>query len=410
MVNKKYSFSIHPKLLPIVVSLLIVFSSITGFYRINDYYYFIALAISGLGIYLFRKFGSVDRDILLLIIVCIISLLINNPPFYFRAWQRLGAYTLMLFVISPLVCSYYSTQYRKALFNSFWMFCTLLSIGSFISYFLGINFFVRLGEELEIGVGTFSGLMSHSMILGPIAGMATIFTFIHVVTSRSKIRLLYSVAAILCLGACLLSASRAAVGSTLAGCIFSLFIIYRKRLTKLYSIILVVVTIGCATFPIWGGITDLVIQKQERNESMGSAFFSRERKFAARLSEFKSSPIIGIGFCTIDPEYDGVDRSNGQIEPGSSWLAVASMTGTIGFIFFLLIYVKSFLRVTKLKDVYWKGVLCGMLVFFFFHMIVEGYIFAPRSVLSLLFWLIVAIIEGDFNNQLLKQSVNKRFV
>ena len=311
MVDNSFVYKITTHIIPFFVASLIVFSSITGFYRLNDLFYYIALAIAGICIVFSRRLRVGDVDVLLLIFICILSLLINNPPPYFRAWQRLGVYFLLVCIIGPVLRSNYATLFRKAFFRSFWAISIVLSIGSFFSYYLGVNYFVRQGEVLEIGVGTFSGLMNHSMILGPIAGMATIVSFVQMITGNNRFRLLYGTVTVLCLGACFLSASRAAVGSSIAGCLFSLYIIFRKRLSKFLTVLLIVLSVGSATYPFWGSVTTLVIQKQERNTSMGGAFYSREIKMVARIDEFRSSPIIGIGFCTINPSLDGVDRSTG---------------------------------------------------------------------------------------------------
>ena len=128
-----------------------------------------------------------------------------------------------------------------------------------------------------------------------------------------------------------------------------------------------------------------------------SSFYSREIKFTARILEFKSSPIIGIGYNVINPQYDFVEESTGQIEPGSSWLAVASMTGVIGLFVFLGICSRGLKRAWRIKSPFVSSLLGGMLVFFFIHMIAEGYIFAPGSFLALLFWLIIAVVDGVFD-------------
>lgn len=379
---------------PIAVALMILFSSITGFFQLNQLFYYVAIATCG--IIILNKGGVRlgNVSVLLLILACIISLLFNNVPSFFRAWQRLGIYIFILFIMSPLLISKGSVIFKSKLFIYIWLISSILSIGSFFCYYLGINFFILNGTELELGVGTFGGLMNHSMVLGPSSALSTIFLFVLAFLNKTKVKRYYIIAAILCLGACFLSASRAAVGASVVGCLFAVASISKNNLSRTFKVLFVIVGIAAITFPIWGGVTDLVMQKQEMNKEMGGTLASREKKYAARIEEFKSSPILGIGYCTVNPKLDNVNRENGQIEPGSSWLAIASMTGVFGLLVMIPLCISSLKKARRIKDDFWRGALSGMMVFFILHMAVEGYIFAPKSYLSLIFWLLISIIDG----------------
>lgn len=380
-----------------IAAWLLVLSSITGGILLSQPFYYLALAILGVRILMKGHVRLSNVYVLLLLVVCALSLILNNPPSFFRAWERLGVYTLVLFVASPMLSSREASIERYKVLKYFIYIGIILSVGSFFSYFLGINLFVREGIELDIGAGTFSGLMNHSMVLGPVSALSAILLFSRIVNLREvrnkKKVISNSVLFILCCGSCLLSASRGAIGCLVVGCIYVLFSFYRERLSKVVGVLLVVVGIAAATFPIWGGLTSFVMQKQQGNIENGSLIFSRENKIEARIYEFKSSPIYGIGFCVLDPQFTGVSKETGRIEPGSSWLAVASMTGILGLLCFIPICLISLKKVWRMQDRFLSCMLGGMLLFFLIHMSVEGYIFAPKSFLSLLFWLIVASIN-----------------
>ena len=191
----------------------------------------------------------------------------------------------------------------------------------------------------------------------------------------------------------MLASSRIAVGAAIVGCVFVLFRRYQANLTKFSIVLLLIVAIGGITFPIWGGLTDFLVEKQEGNMEMGgSMMYSRERKINARIAEFKSSPIVGIGFATVDPALDVVNWEKGYVEPGTSWLAVLSMTGLLGFSAFLMICFLTFKKVISQEDMFFECALGGMYVYYLIHLVAEGYIMAPRSFLNMLFWLVVGAI------------------
>ncbi len=391
----KQLFAFKRDFWPLVGALMILFSSVTGFFLLNQFFYYGAIAVCGIIIFSKGRVRLGNVCILFLIIACIISLLNNNVPSYFRAWQRLGIYIFILLVMSPLFISRDAVFLKSKLFVYIWLISSVLSIGSFFAYYLRINFFIVNGTELEWGAGKFSGLMNHSMALGPSSALSTIFLFVLATLNKAKKRIYYYIAAILCLGSCFLSASRAAVGASVIGCVYALACVNKNQISRTLKVVFIVALVAAITFPIWGGVTDFLIQKQEmRQEEFGREFDSRMDKFTARLEEFKSSPIWGIGFCTVNPSLDNVNPENGQIEPGSSWLAVASMTGILGLLVMVPLCISSLKKARRIKDAFWRGTLSGMILFFIIHMSVEGYIFAPKSYLSLIFWLMISIIDG----------------
>jgi O-antigen ligase len=83
--------------------------------------------------------------------------------------------------------------------------------------------------------------------------------------------------------------------------------------------------------------------------------------------------------------------STGTIETGSSWLAVLSMTGILGFIPFGIIIYKSVKRVWSKRRTNIEACLyLGLIVFLSIHMLVEGFILAGGSVLCFIAWIIIS--------------------
>lgn len=379
-----------------LLSVLLVCSSVSGFFHYGSFYY---ISLAAIGLFLIfqpsfpLRWGM--RPIVFFLITCASSLIINNPPSFFNAWARYLVYVLMLMVVSPIITNKYIGAVRSRVFMYCLITLSILSVGSFFAYFLDINMFVRDGLEMEIRAGTFSGFMRHSMMLGPLAAVSSVFLFSLLLSERKGLkRLIFLVGSVLSMGASVLSASRIAVAAGIASMIVLIVRFFKERISKAFAILLVIIALGVATFPMWGSLTDFLIDKNSNNEELGGSFlYSRQQKIIARITEFKDSPIVGIGFCTVDPRYDVVNYENGQIEPGSSWLAVASMTGILGFLSFLIIIIKAFCQAWRSKDRKIAGLLSAMYSFFLIHMLVEGYIMAPSSFLCMFFWLLTGTIN-----------------
>jgi O-antigen ligase len=133
-------------------------------------------------------------------------------------------------------------------------------------------------------------------------------------------------------------------------------------------------------------------------QESGDITSSRTNLWNARLTEFSSSPIVGIGFASVNVDLNEearFDEETGKVEPGSSWLAILSMTGILGFLFFFIMFVKYFLFIWKKansNNIY-LCLLGSLLVFYAIHMLGEGYIISSGSGLFFYFWLLLGVID-----------------
>jgi O-antigen ligase len=148
---------------------------------------------------------------------------------------------------------------------------------------------------------------------------------------------------------------------------------------------IVILFVGMLTYPLWDDFMAGIESKSSTQSELG-AYGSRTEKWTARLIEFGSSPIVGIGYASVDSRLDDVGVG-GVIEPGSSWLAILSMTGIIGFILVISILIKP-LRYLKSHPTPYNALLLGLMAYVCTHMISEGYIFAGGSALCFIAWLI----------------------
>ena len=314
------------------------------------------------------------------------TILLGRPDPIFKPWSRLMLFSVLFLLCSPIIQSEYARKFRKDALLISIIISVILTVGSFFAYFLGINYFTISSEYVTeyVGVaGHFSGLTRQSMILGPLSGISSIVFFNLYLKNNKIMHLLFLIPSIGCV---LFASSRIAFLATIVGCLIVLyyFVENKYRFFKyLFSITILILI----TFPLWQSATTALQNKQKMH--VGEHLFdSRAQKFEARIDEFSSSPIWGVGFAGINPHgKDKFNKKTGSIEPGSSWLAVLSMTGIVGFLLFSTLYYKS----AKISIDNQTPYLVGLLGFYCVHMIAEGYVFAGGNPNCFLLWLIMGV-------------------
>lgn len=332
----------------------------------------------------------------LLFIPC--TIILAQPASVFRSWERYVLFVFLFLVCSPILQSDYTRQFRKNILNCVIIISVILSVGSFAAYFLGINFCTNEGDYIVdyVGVaGHFSGLTRQSMFLGPLSGISSVYLSYQYLSSKNK---KWFILLIPCIGAMFFASSRSAFLATIAGMITVLFYFAgdKKEFVKYLTGIMFVIAI---TFPIWKSATSALQDKQNIHKDDTELFDSRSGKVEQRFSEFLSSPIWGVGFSAIDENgKDPYNRITGTVEPGSSWLAILSMTGIVGFIMFFSLFRRTFYYVKLYKT---KAFLSGMLVFYAVHMLVEGYIFAAGNPNAFIVWLVIGMCyDSKFDDRM----------
>ena len=219
------------------------------------------------------------------------------------------------------------------------------------------------------------------MLLGPISGIATLACSYLAMNCDKR----YWILSAMCAGSMLFAASRSSLLATLCGEIV-LFYFSTESLGKNTKRILVAGIVLLATYPVWNSALTGIMAKNQRSIYDGINISSRTSKWSLRLEEWQDSPIYGVGFCAVS-EKDGIGF-NGMIEPGSSWLAVLSMTGTVGFIVFSTMFYRAAKNSLRYRTP--EGALTGaVLLFMGVHMFAEGHVFSGGSYLCFLVWLSV---------------------
>lgn len=327
----------------------------------------------------------------ILILGIFFSLIVkSNIPAYFKVEERFLSFIIMIALLSPWLFQNHLAEIRGYLFQ----YTNLLLLAVVIISFLGSVSGIYSG----IGrAGLYEGLTTHSMLLGPIAGLVLLVLLreLYAENLDVKYKLMYLGGILICLYTMLQAGSRGALLASFLSILAFLILKYRNQVEKLIKIGVVLFILIVATIPYWITYTAKIDKKTEYAEEQDDAFASRSELWSYRYQEFKKSPVFGIGFATAD--YGAIDTKSGRIEPGTSWgalLAQIGVFGTLPFIFLFFGYSKKLYQGIEEDEQHTAIFLFAMMVFFLIHMIFEGYILASGSFLFFYVWLLLGRLKN----------------
>lgn len=335
---------------------------------------------------------KLEESMLLLFFICALSILGNDIPSFFRPWPRLGTFILLTSIFSYVIRSEKAVALRVKMFITV---SKLLVIVTFISF---IYLCFGLGYGTNKFNPWFQGITVHSMIMGPVAAMSNLYC-VYQLQYEQKEKYMRYVYYFLIVGGfiCLLqTGSRSALIGAVISVIAFMFYIDKNDFFALIKKYIWVLILLLASSPVWLTYTDKIEKKNAGVSQLNTR--SRSKHWEQRIIEWKSSPIIGIGFGSVDSSAEGsnFDETTGGVESGSSWLCVLSMTGLLGFICVSYIVINAYRKTLALMDVSRAtgSYLLSIIIFFIFHMMAEGYIYAGGNFLNTQFWLVIGLIYG----------------
>lgn len=320
------------------------------------------------------------RFTVLVLMACAAASLLNCDDREF-AGERLVGWSILLLTVGPLNASDAARRLRSR--------AHVIALGMVIAVTVASAAWYVLGLP-ELGRGGFTGVMWHSMTLGPLAAICGVLALSKAFsTARMEWGGLYVVA----LTVCVLSASRSALAALgFATIVILAFQIRRNAVIALGSIAItsvlvfapgVVLSAARAVMP--GEVTQGLEQKGWNH--------SREAHWEARWDEFNYSPVTGVGFSYGWLDTAGVNEDLSSVEAGSSYIAVLSMTGLVGAggcMLLALTVALRFWRHAKKFSYAARMEIASMAGFWFVHLGAEGYIFAVGSLMGMIFWLWLA--------------------
>lgn len=371
----------------------------------NSYYIVMGIALA----ILIMKGGirGMKGAYMAFVIVCALSIVFNDVPAVFRPWLRLLTFIFVSGLVSPWLQSPTLRRFRVEAFVIMQYLLLAITIISFFTDMAGIRYNNPYHVSDLSLISGHSGITSQQMIMGPVAGISLIFCIYQLWIQKSR-RLKTLEKGIYFLGLfCgfamnLLAVSRAGVAAAAMGVVALMVYKSRFRMGRAMWYSAIIVGLLGASYPLWSGYSEKVVEKQEGYNEKGDALGSRMMYWNKSLREFEDSPILGIGFASVslgesknmsEDEMTG----NGQVETGSGWLNVLSMTGIAGFSLFVFFFLTAFRKtIQSVKRNYCEPycLIGALLVLMCTHMLAEGYSLAAGGLLFFNLWLLLGVADA----------------
>lgn len=303
---------------------------------------------------------------------------------------RLVIFSTIIYITAPRISISWHLYKIKLLRNIFIGF-GVATLANLYAKLAGINMIVQDEFSKVIGrVAEFSGFANYAMWTSCAAAMSTLF-FVSMAFRNSLqnkvLKYLCFIMILISLYITLISASRSAFFLSLL-CSFVIIILQSQK--SLYFIRNIII-IGITTFffaPFLMENSGAMMHKKNGLE-ITVENTSRDALWSQRIAEFKSSPILGIGFAAHGV---GANKKVGRNESGGSFISVLAQTGIIGFTLILLIWFSATMLPNKVGRNPNMILLYGSFIFMSIHSIIEGYMFQAGWYMCLIIWLVVGVM------------------
>lgn len=303
---------------------------------------------------------------------------------------RLILITILLVLCAPYKSIGWHCYKLKVLKNIFLGF-GLATMANFYAKLAGINNIWNADDELLPGrVLEFAGFCSHSMWTSAAGAISALFfvsmSFRHF--SRNKwVKWLCYALALVSLYVVEIAGSRSAFVLALASIVLIVKMQSRRAWSLWKNAALIAVT-AVAVAPIVRENSGAMLQKKNAFE-ITTKNTSRDELWAQRMAEFKSSPLIGIGFAAHGV---GDEKVIGRNESGGGYISVLAQAGIVGACFIVYIWLAAFMFPRKVGNNPNTILIYCVFAFMSFHSIFEGYLFQGGWYLCLVFWLVVGVL------------------
>lgn len=184
----------------------------------------------------------------------------------------------------------------------------------------------------------------------------------------------------------------------LAVSVVTLALLNRGEIARLMRRRRVVITVvaGVLVFAfVAPGAFTVIKHKNSLGGRHHSVIYSREELWGNRIEEFKSSPLVGIGYANEHPSARNDNGNLSRIEPGSSWLSLLSYGGLAGAGVFLWFLVSLARRLFCIRHRRQFPPLLAMLLFLAVNATTEGWLMFSGALMFPIFWMTVSSIYNN---------------
>lgn len=375
-----------------------ILSNLFSFFM-PKFLYYIGLAL--LGIKMTRmgiKRNKNSHLFILFILLIVISSVINM-----MLDLRLVLFAFILVLTCPIYTSLKWHLYKKKILRNIFIGFIGVVLINLYAKFTGFNLRALVKGWEDLTDKQFSGYCDQPMWLAAAAAVSTIFCayLVFVQDRKKRLQQYFYILLLLCsVYVTMISGSRsaflAAMGAT--GVVLYLLVKNKGRLIK-YVVSATAVILVLSPIFLDRRAFGAMMAKQEYQEEIGQT--SRDQIWTDRMVEFKSSPLIGVGFGAHGV---GEDKEVSTVETGGGWISILAQTGILGLILALSIIFKAYTPIRKIRQD--NSMMCIYAAYFFFivHSIVEGYMFQGGWYLCLIFWMVIGLlIENKQYGEIIRQ-------
>ena len=296
---------------------------------------------------------------------------------------RFLLFVAIVFLTCPIASSLRLFLFKRLVIKYLLFVFVCISVICFICYCIGYNGSIvpsRHYNNLD-----FRGITNHPMWLAPICGISNIFSLFVILYEKDMYkRILFFCFLIMSFFTSVVAASRSALVASVVVMLILLWVKYNDVYTYVKMLFVIIVLGFCFSHFLDTRRIEDKMEYQQKHQVT-----SRDELWNARLKEFDSSPLLGIGFATSGLGYE---KETGLMESGGGWLSVLSQTGVIGLLFMLMILYRSLIKLSLLRR--FPDLLLYTFILFFLciHSFAEGYIYTPGYNLCVLFWLVIGCL------------------
>lgn len=349
--------------------------------------YYIGLAL--LGFQMLRMGIKKNKNsylFILFILLIVMSSLINM-----MLDLRLVLFSFILVLTCPIYTSLRWHLYKKRIMQNLFIGFIGVVLINLYAKLIGVNLRATVQGWADLTDKQFSGFCDQPMWLAAAAAVSTIFCA-YLVFEQKKKKLMqqyFYIILLLCsIYVTMISGSRSAFLSAMGAMCVVLYLLVKNK-ARLIKYVISAVAVALVLSPIFLNRKTFgaMMAKQEYQEQTGGT--SRDGLWNARMTEFKSSPLIGVGFGAHGV---GDDKEVSTVETGGGWISILAQTGILGLVLAISIIFKAFTSIRKIRQDNSMMVIYAAYFFFIVHSIVEGYMFQGGWYLCLIFWMVIGLL------------------